>query len=129
MNYDEMPTGRELDALVAEKVMGLERREWKPYAAPEGWFPKDAPSCNWRDENDRFHDPEGYESHLPLYSFDIAAAWEVVGSSACEYGHKFSLEYEHDVWYACVSGMYEAQADTAPLAICRAALKAVGAAA
>ena len=126
---DEPLAGPDLDALIAEKVMGLEWRPWKPYGAPEGWFPKGAPTYDWRDENGHAHNPEGYKSDLPLYSFDIAAAWEVVGSSACEYGHKFSLEYEHDVWYACVSGMYEAQADTAPLAICRAALKAVGAAA
>ena len=134
MNYDEMPAGPELDALVAEKVMGLEWREWIPYGAPQGWFPKDAPTLNWRDEKDRAYDPPEDKADLPAYSFDIAAAWEVV--------EKLDLAWWPEIgrmtdgsWYCeiCrgadepskVGWPLRAVASEAPLAICRAALKAV----
>lgn len=67
--------GRELDALIAEKVMGLEHREWKPYYAPEGWFPREQRGAVGVDGVPM---PEGYEPDLPCYSTDIAAAWQVV---------------------------------------------------
>ena len=50
-----MKPGRELDAIVAERVMGYEVRD-------ETW--RQPPSSSWRE--------------VPHYSSDIAAAWEVV---------------------------------------------------
>jgi len=92
MRVDEMEAGRELDALVAEKVMGWE------YEARSLFRP----------------------------SQDIAAAWEVVEKlkMCCGYSHgrgdPFAmLECEKfSTLVVC--------ADTVSLAICRAALKAVG---
>jgi hypothetical protein len=112
--------GRELDALVAEKVMKLHLAEW----ADEGdwWVTSDPhnPAGNYEDQ-------ATFWTQLPCYSTDIGAAWGVVESPACEGGHKFQLVQEHGVWTAVISGIAEADADTAPLAICLAALKAVGA--
>lgn len=96
--------GRELDALVAEKVMGhrvinMVDGPWEVLSVGHG---------DW----------------LRSYSSDIASAWEVIESPACEGGHKVSLSCEHDIWLCSISG-HEAEAFTAPLAICLAALKAV----
>lgn len=97
-----MNAGRELDALVAEKVMGYEVNR------------------------------EGYTGYLPSFSTDIAAAWDVVekldlfspGSglylvgSGNEWRVFHSLgEGETELWCDGVSALH---------AICLAALKAVG---
>jgi hypothetical protein len=55
----DLPAGRELDALVAEKVMGLE-------------IEKIANGHMW------FRDGVTLRSPIPHYSTDIAAAWHVV---------------------------------------------------
>jgi hypothetical protein len=108
-NIDTLSAGRELDALVAEKVMG-----WTIY--DDGIMDQGAKGRTWASE---WHP-----------STDIAAAWEVVekvqqatGCSAVVQKHARAYE----CWFIG-SGQKETQwADTAPLAICRAALKAVGA--
>ena len=99
-----MQAGRELDALVAEKVMG-----WTAIKGDLGSMP----------------DGRIYVE-VPYYSTAIAAAWGVV--EKCKY----------EVWIRCLHGSCEVRvvdcgheitrvdADTAPLAICLAALKAVG---
>jgi hypothetical protein len=123
MNYDEMPAGREMDALVAEKVMGY---RWLKVNGIKALFPPDLkPSdVDWFPEDD------------PLdlvrwpYSTDIAAAWEVV-----EHNHDVSVEHRamsSTPWAVTFQRHMDGTeftgfADTAPLAICRAALKAVGA--
>lgn len=104
-----MNPGSELDILIAEKVFGVKYEEpklnqFKPMPNPN--------SC-------------------PRYSTDIAAAWEVV--EKLNLLSKFSLERFEDryriVEYA---GGYDnnftfiSEAETAPHAICLAALKAVG---
>jgi len=76
----------------------------------------------------------GYEATidlLPYYSEDIAAAWEVV-ETACESSSLyFRLHRNPDYIWAAFDRWsdarlsVEAQADTAPLAISRAALLAV----
>lgn len=94
-----LPAGRELDRLVAEQM---------------GWA---IPS-----------------SMVPRYSTDITAAWEVV-KVMCDWlpawqRSKFSLQCCHPVgghlWecYFGVDRCVAGAADTAPLAICRAALLA-----
>lgn len=114
-----MKPGRELDALIAEKVMGLKLKR--------------------EDCNSYWIDSDGEEPAYPTeFSTDIAAAWEVVekvnlfvfplrglwvsGSSDdeqyfCDFG---------DI--ATIDGSYynAARATTAPHAICLAALKSVG---
>ena len=118
----EMEAGRELDALVAEKVMGWTRDD------RGAWVP---PGCR----------PlrNGYYTERPgCYSTDIAAAWRVVEAmrvagwyTKVEDGHDGPPSENPRGWHCRVSRAYdwfEGWADTAPLAICRAALAAVGAA-
>ena len=97
-------TNREIDALIAEHFMGFMSAN-----AVTGMGTK----------ND-------FVFYLPHYSTDIAAAWEVVRvfstwpwcftSSGDTF--KFDLGYEGE--------RYSAIAETAPMAICLAALKAKG---
>ena len=154
----DLPAGRELDALVAEKVMGLEivHHEW-----PCGYLPdaqsKEAAHPNWdaafnikvplelRDPADatddawygerravfahrRIDGSFAYVVPVPEYSTDLAAAWEVMA--------RFLHDWQIDI-HGCAEGWEVAllsqegdevfgESDTAPLAICRAALKAVG---
>lgn len=105
---ESLKPGRELDALIAEKVMG-----WKP---PEFI---DGVSLERRWKNDR-----GEFDSLPRYSTDIAAAWEVVEKIGLIIGKNGPVWDAQDLWDLPV---YFASADTAPHAICLAALKAVGA--
>jgi len=111
--------GRELDALVAEKVMG-----WKPSMFsnyPWQLVPPDGDGSAVR--------------QVPNYSTDIAAAWLVV-ERMCEFPSYVSLGFgkwlQFRVDIATGAGREvmnsRAFAKTAPLAICNAALAAVGAA-
>ena len=109
MTRDEilnMPAGREMDALVAKNVMKLE-------------FP--------------VYEFDGYKhQYKPKpYSTNIAAAWEVVDKiNSQESLYNFELSKDDKSWM-CEWWSKETQepiwatADTAPLAICRAALLAV----
>lgn len=112
-----MKPGRELDALVAEKVMGdyISDREGEP--------------GSWRGPD---------FTPLPQYSTDISAAWEVVEKIINHSDYvcwELSSEWKGDgaksdyPFYArfCLgNGDKTAGADTAPHAICIAALKVVG---
>ena len=111
---------REMDALVAEKVMGFHLMRYINYPDREpvinpAMFPPD-----YTDEQIR----------IPNYSTDIAAAWLVVekidllgnydlmkDGDYYIFGHYG--EYGFDPWTEFARGK------TAPLAICRAALRAV----
>lgn len=109
-----MKPGRELDALVAEKVMG-----WR-------WF------------TDEFNPrpvlvPPGMprQSALPSFSTDIAAAWEVVERLR---GMEPELSWNDEArcWIVgfwkgpSAPSTIHGSSDSAPNAICLAALKAVG---
>jgi len=119
MNIDELEAGRELDALVAEKVMKCKTatKEWNGVLHPFC-------CCDGSDHEQRCTYVPGM---LAYYSTDIAAAWEVV-----ERFDNFSLSRAwsmngQKVGVACwLAGGFVDLAATAPLAICRAALKAVG---
>ena len=117
--YDEMPAGRELDALVAEKVMGRETTHW----------------------TDGFGDT-GVTFFAPVepYSTDIAAAWEVVerinmNGYDVHIDRVKPLRSASRLWYvAFLKGPRVHQKPIKgdghdpgclPTAICRAALKAV----
>lgn len=105
--------GRELDALVAEKVMDV-GVEW------------------WNGEPFYVVTQDGHISayRLAAYSTDIAAAWEVVEKMR-ERRADFYIRFVSTwtVEFDSVAGDYNGytDGDTAPLAICLAALKAVGA--
>lgn len=118
-----MKPGRELDALVAEKVMGWVKRPSEvDYFGPV-WSPPGS--------RDTYDGP-------PEFSTDIAAAWEVL--------NHFVSQDEMTTWelgkcepkgklFYCKFEMWDREgkqwiypiekATTAPLAICLAALKAV----
>jgi hypothetical protein len=121
-----MGPGHDLDALVAEKVMGWENNKEGPTffgaRADQIW----ADSGDWK------------VIDCPCYSTDIAAAWEVIEHLQSR-GYSFSLIWDaHEtskVFY--ISNYYnglpcrgwknredfEIVEDSAPLAICLAALK------
>jgi hypothetical protein len=102
----EMNAGRELDALVAEKVMGADVvvRDGRAYI------------------NGNPYD------RLPNYSTDIAHAWQIVERMA---DWRVVIERvpsgEWEVMFDTRRVFENVKADTLPLAICRAALAAVGA--
>ena len=105
MNIDEMPAGRELDALVAEKVMG--------YECVCDDEPRDCP----------IHAREDYDTLL-AYSTDIAAAKGVVEkmqflvlTNDDETGTLWTVT-DHDTVTVTSSTI-----ETMPLTICHAALK------
>lgn len=124
-----MKPGSELDALVAEKVMG-----WKPNY-PGGWPhpPKDVPNRK------RFLNKDG-ETVIPNYSTDIAAVWEVVNKmrengfeSYLIGGPSAEVKSGRMPSFGCrffdgnqKMAFVRSEADSAPHAICLAALKVVG---
>ena len=106
MTKDEilnMPAGPEMDLLISDAVLKHSAEEW----------------------NKRFW--AGYSE----YSTDIAAAWQVVEElrnfkTKTQAGHPLLLqEYFWNKTYFAEFGATSAEAPTAPLAICRAALLAV----
>lgn len=122
MNIDEMEAGPELDILIAEKVMEWQRIEsavcltWQP---PKGLL--------------RTYEWSSYEVFRP--SSRIASAWEVI-EKLINGGDYLGITVDagsHTEVYSCsfwktwdVKWKARGDADTMPLAICRAALKAMG---
>lgn len=112
---EEVAAGRELDALVAEKVMGLLATTGGS-GAKTNYYARSSEVAPWE--------------NTPHYSTDIAAAWLVVEAMA---GRDMQLSLDMfggDPWWAefadrqYVKGA-QATATTAPHAICLAALKAM----
>lgn len=115
MNHDEilnMPAGREMDALIAKKVMGLQK-------------------CGDSFVDGLYWLPSGIPDYPPEYSSDMSAAWQVV-ESLRKRDYRIFLSYarnivtitlDHDNHHKDMDFWIEAK--TAPLAICRAALLAV----
>jgi hypothetical protein len=97
MSAPVMEAGRELDQRVAIEVMG-----WTLYAG----------NRNYRQSGEP----------VPDYSTDIAAAWLVVEALLAR-GIYVCVEYASGRWN-CWAGTVNVHAETAPLAICLAALKA-----
>lgn len=118
----EPKAGRELDALVAERVMGL-TLNGSPYSDGSVW---------WRKGSAGTWEP----TELPPYSGDIAATWLVVEKMRAHPHYvDFGISDGHNEnscdgdgpWYAhfCLgNGNESASASTPPLAICAAALRA-----
>lgn len=123
-----MKAGRDLDAIVAEKVMGCKVQE--QWANVRGYF------CGCEGEKyfmDRPHNRDGGDDALKDYSTDIAAAWEVVDKLGMSRlitirdGCKPSGAPKGASWgrshHVTIDGHGES-GDSAPHAICLAALKA-----
>jgi len=116
-----MVAGRELDALVAEKVMG-----WSVNRSERGWETLGVRPKRLIGRRGMCRLPG--DAWSP--SEDISAAWEVVEKLGAVRIEKFSDgwyaqfgERERDRNFRLTAGI----ADMAPLAICLAALAAVGA--
>lgn len=134
MDHCDLPAGPELDALVAVKVMGWTR-------LPDSFDGIVATRV--------YRDAAGHESsYLPPYSQSIAQAWEVVermkrtSYDPRQFGGFVATitctSTSDGVWRAAFTDWQEedpatgrasghAEAPTAPLAICRAAISALSA--
>lgn len=124
-----MKAGRELDALIAEKVMGWEAVNDELEIAKREGNPDLVDSQRWHRRKVWFKGNEKMACEecgtLPAYSTDIAAAWEVVEKADLWslYGSIGDGPYRACIQFEDREGLMTA--DTAPLAICLAALKAV----
>ena len=128
-----MEAGPKLNALVAKEVMGLcpvgcQYIDWQTKTLVEG-------SQTYCTECDQLANCPVGSKRVKDYSGDISAAWEVVekvtpthpnfvlvywvDSKAAYWQAGFDCEFEE-------SWTYEATSETAPHAICLAALRAVG---
>jgi len=123
---ERMEAGREMDSLIAEKVMG-----WRWSGENKKWLipPDDDPRIAWA----ALWDKKGRPDWLPDYSTDIADAWQVV-----EKLH--DLGYRVEINSTCDKGLYDVEVSKSysngtvcecvvfqpiSLAICRAALLSV----
>lgn len=133
---NELPAGRELDALIAEKVMGLEVIK---SGAECSMF---TPGARWVPGGEYYELPvllavesgtdpaDVNDPYLAAYTTDIAAAWRVVEKLRAQ-GVYLDVRSESAAYG--VSGFDRSKnqiiashrTPTAPLAICRAALAAV----
>lgn len=127
-----MEAGRELDALVAEKVMG-----WHSRITPEiPTYPLIGPD-RAVPPGETLTKDRGYKE-IPHYSTDIAAAWDLLKhldtqgvwvynlSNACENSWSCTLCQRVGPGYSGLTYHQVWLVQTAPHAICLAALKAVG---
>lgn len=113
---DAMPAGRDLDMLVAEKIMGWEHDPESPYF------------CHRTLPNGNVAEIEA--DWIQHYSTNIADTWDVV-AAIWIHTHHFECVWRHDDrnqgWVAQFGrhshdNAAVATGETAPLAICRAAL-------
>lgn len=130
----DLPAGRELDALIAERVMGWKVIETDDCNGEDNfWLSKDG--------QHPFEGEYGDDLELPAYSTSIADAWKVVEKMRAARTWDFSVSWHQgydtafgvDGWECEINGWddtrYERVATsdiqkTAPHAICLAALRA-----
>ena len=123
---------RKLDALVAEKVMGWDRSDiWRdslPTLSRDTWEKQENKLLPWYDEDTECVCSLEFEYQLPpRYSTDIAATWEVVDCLVCFCDIAIRPSKKDClVVVGSDNDTFPVEADTAPLAICLAALKSVG---
>jgi hypothetical protein len=120
-----MPAGPEMDALVAERVLGCSV-EWRAHlgVVPLGKWPRCA--CPGSPHRDVYE--EGLTGHVATFSDDINSAWRVVAHLAAgpwrvtigRNAETWTVEF--DTAHYAPGAPPCATAGTAPLAICRAAL-------
>jgi hypothetical protein len=130
-----MSPARELDALVAEKVLGMHVERIRPawyhggqevlcFYQPLGTlmeYSLDADACNAMMFRNGVDERDGIAPPLPFYTGDIAAAWEVVAHML---GNSDQAAYLRFMGLWQQSGV-AAPAEIAAERICRAALAAV----
>jgi len=131
MNIDDMPAGREMDALIAEKVMGW-HSDGEKYPIYCFVNPTNNPIYDqiyvYKTKKD---DDNGTPKACDSFSRNISAAWEVVEKmNTSDLGIELISMTGNTLW---ICHLYKRErgevicdtSGTAPLAICRAALKAV----
>ncbi len=117
-DIDKLEAGDELDILIAEKVMGCKTRK-----GPAHWLYCDCPKGYMEPWP---HGNMGSDGSIKDYSSDIAAAWEVVEKMK-QYGFGFWIAGD-ECWFQTAFAPIQRTLTTTgsfPLAICRAALKAI----
>lgn len=137
-----MKPGRKLDALVAEKIMGLRvvAHDWPCGRDPE--FGDYEAASFWEEEMEErgpVYVPEdgswppkylldvkahyAYVEPVPFYSTDIAAAWQVVEKMITDKGlFCLTIDDESDGFWCHFGNCAHEAYGTAPEAICKAAL-------
>lgn len=128
----ELRAGRELDAMIAERVMGA---KWEAIGDNGRTLLCIGSEASGDRRNLAWRKPDQCLMtlfSLPPYSTSIAAAWEVVEKMTKDGRAVFidSAGFDPEMWRVCVSaddpeGQLPSEAATAPLAICLAALEAV----
>lgn len=134
---ERMPAGRELDALVAERVFGGPPVSAAPYAflrTATGSHPGYGPCDGFGPKGECSVCTGLLEHDVPAYSTSMAAAWEVVEAMRAR-GPRFWWGIETAGWnvpdaqrarlFEGSVAIADGEAETAPLAICRAALAAL----
>lgn len=124
MTKDEilkMEAGRDLDELIAEKVMGLSPcvfRMTGQISASTLW--------NCKHDDCRNCYPKNKDAPMKSYSTDISAAWQVVEKMNCWMDLIHQTDGNYVVAFVTKEDqVYQVRKKTAPFAICRAALLAV----
>lgn len=112
MTGQTFPAGRDLDAMIAEKVMGWRRQS-------------EAPQDVWQRHDERL-------AELPKFSTDIAAAWQIVEKLGPDDifltitllpDGEYECTAQNEIGETLMLGKSgHVKADSAPLVICRAAL-------
>lgn len=117
-----MVAGREMDALIAQKVMGFK------VIKNDGTFPE-----QWKGESHLIKMKDGDLALVPYYSTKIEDAWLVVEKMIKD-GYGISFEYADENWVfsfrepipVILSLWEEVREESAPHAICKGALIAYG---
>lgn len=121
MRIDEMPSGREMDKAISQYVFG--NTEFV---------------CHNCEDDYHVVDRQGLVAYVPVpnYSIDISAAWEVAEKLRItvtpDIGHGWKAAWcnasgsGETTWVGMTNRRKWIIAETAPLAICRAALEAMG---
>ena len=116
---DAMVAGRELDRLVAEKVMGWKNLKWQDQRSENGWI---TPAGFYG------NGPKGECFLSRSFSTDSAAAWQVKRKITESGIWGFHLTNDGNAWshvsFTSGTDEYEGEGDTDEEAICRAAWKA-----
>ena len=133
MRIDEMPAGREMDKAIGQYIFKYWVDHYDKDCAENCYYclidgSGDAVIPGFYGE--RKSEEEAW-ADCPEFSTDIAAAWEVVEKMG---NYLFACgRNDEGMWEACffpvnsgIGKLNEAHGDTAPLAISRAALKALG---